>query len=159
MFYFSVSVCTVGDETQIPIHDYIQDRQFFLRMRSVMSRRGTGGKGKVVGFRVSEISQINVKNVLLSPCSICILRCVWMDGCVSKENVNIEGIVSDSNNILNQKILTKKHCYFQNIFDSNCKLCMIRCMALRHRLVCKIKFLLWKMYLKIALIHADIISI
>ncbi|XP_072032163.1 uncharacterized protein [Amphiura filiformis] len=47
---------SVGDEAQIPITDYIQDRQFFLRMRSVMSRRGTGGKGKVAGFRVVNFS-------------------------------------------------------------------------------------------------------
>ena len=53
LFSLFSSISTVGDEPQIPIADYLQDRQFFLRMRSVMPRRGTGGKGKVIGFRVS----------------------------------------------------------------------------------------------------------
>ncbi|XP_071506240.1 uncharacterized protein [Diadema antillarum] len=34
------------------VTDYIQDRNFFLRMKSVVSRRSIGGKGKVIGYRV-----------------------------------------------------------------------------------------------------------
>ncbi|XP_022105283.1 uncharacterized protein LOC110987134 isoform X2 [Acanthaster planci] len=43
---------TDKDEEMPSISDFIQERQFFLRMRSVMSRRGSGGKGKVIGYRV-----------------------------------------------------------------------------------------------------------
>ncbi|XP_063958708.1 uncharacterized protein LOC129264462 isoform X1 [Lytechinus pictus] len=38
------------------ITDFIQDRHFFLRMKSVVSRRSIGGKGKVVGYRVVNFS-------------------------------------------------------------------------------------------------------
>ncbi|XP_033105037.1 hypoxia-inducible factor 1-alpha-like [Anneissia japonica] len=38
------------------LKDYVQERQFFLRMRSVMSRRGSSNKGKVVGYRVVQFS-------------------------------------------------------------------------------------------------------
>ena len=50
--------CTTSEDEILPITDYVQERQFFLRMRSVMSRRGSGGKGKVIGYRVSVIPEL-----------------------------------------------------------------------------------------------------
>ncbi|XP_071962479.1 uncharacterized protein [Antedon mediterranea] len=44
------------NEENNSLKDYVQERQFFLRMRSVHSRRGTSNKGKVVGYRVVQFS-------------------------------------------------------------------------------------------------------
>ncbi|XP_070578539.1 hypoxia-inducible factor 1-alpha-like isoform X2 [Ptychodera flava] len=38
------------------IVDYIQERSFFMRIRSVTPKKGTGGKGKVIGYRLVQCS-------------------------------------------------------------------------------------------------------
>ncbi|XP_077865879.1 uncharacterized protein LOC144353126, partial [Saccoglossus kowalevskii] len=50
----SMEVHFFGDQEKkcVSTLDYIQERSFFMRVRSVTPKKGTGGKGKIIGYRV-----------------------------------------------------------------------------------------------------------
>ncbi|KAJ8044506.1 Endothelial PAS domain-containing protein 1 [Holothuria leucospilota] len=52
----SINFFNQTDEEYVSVSDFVQERSFFLRMRSVMSKKSSSGKGKVMGYRVVNFS-------------------------------------------------------------------------------------------------------